>query len=157
MFDPAQWAVWQYRATITNDGINSGDHDYVISPGVPNIMVLLGGEVLNGDTSGRAISILQRNVDDSNIRAILPSTTVAAAADRQFPTSESSADNGIASVPPDIVLVGSQNIIVRVASVAVSENTALSVHFLIWGGATPTVTLVSPTDASEVETENRIV
>lgn len=155
MFDPEKWAVWDYRATIVNDGTNTGNHDYVFVPGAGNICILIGGSVLNGDTNSRTAQVALRNADSATIRGILPGTAVAAGNTRQFPTSQGSGDGGPASVPPEVVATGTEEFLVQVQALAINENTVVALQFLVFGGP-PTVTLTSPTDAVETETENRI-
>lgn len=156
MFDPSQWAVWDYRATITNDGATSGNHTYSISPGKGNMAVLLGGEVLNGEaSSARNIAILLANADSAVIRRVLVSTSVAAGTVRQFPTSEATADDGSSSTPPDVVIAGTELLDITISSIGVNENTALAIQFLI-SGSKPVVTLTSPANATEAVTEDTV-
>lgn len=156
MFDPGEWAVWHYRATITNDGANSGNHVYNFSPGGGNMMILLGANLHNGDLSARNAQALLRDNDNNPIRRPLFLGSVAAGAERQIPTSELSSDDGSASDPPGEVIAGWEDLNVSVDSLAVNENTDLAIQFLI-SAAPPTVTLTSPTGATESETENRVV
>lgn len=155
-FDPDKWAIWEYRATVLNDGVNTGNHDYAFTAGRGNICVLLGGEVLNGDATARNILIILRTVGNNTLRSLMMSTSVAAGSKRSFPTSESSSDDGFASVPPDIVIAGDEKLFVRVSSLAINENTEIDVQMLI-SGTPPTVVITSPTGATETETENRVV
>ncbi len=156
MFDPTTWAVWDYRATIVNDGVNSGDHQYVFTPGPGNICILLHGRILNGDAAGRTCSAVVRNADDDDIRNVLTAQSVAAAAFRGFPTSEATGDNNTSSDGAPVVISGIEDLRVNVATVAVSENTELTLQMLVLARP-PTPTLTSPTDATETETENRVV
>ncbi len=155
MFDPEKWAVWDYRATIVNDGVNSGNHTYLFTAGAGNICILLGGRVLNGDAAGRTVVVHLRNADLARIREILVLATVAAGKVRNFPTTEDTSDGGSASSPPPVVVAGTENLFVQVASLAVNENTEVDVQFLVSSGPL-VVDLTSPTDAVETETENRI-
>lgn len=157
-FDPERWATWTYRNTITNDGVNSGDHITVIVPGAGNVCILIGGNFLNGDVAGRNALLSHHNVDGNAIRHLLgrPLEAIAAGAARNFPTSEASADGGPASSPPTIIISGTETLNFNLASLAVNQNSDFAVSMLVSGGP-PTVTLTSPTDAVEVETENRIV
>ncbi len=156
MFDPEKWAIWHYRATILNDGSNSGNHDYLFTPGAGNICILFGGMLLNSDTAGRNGQVILRNTDGDPIRNVMADSSIGAGNDRQFPTSQLSQNELSASIPPEVVVAGTESLFVRLTSVAVSENSELSLQFLISGG-TPTVVLTSPTGATETETENRVV
>jgi hypothetical protein len=152
-FDHKKWAVWEYRAAIVNNGTNSGSHSYVISVKGGVMAVLLGGTILNGDTSGRNVTIHLRNTDNNPVRILLPGTSVAANGRREFPTTQTSADNSVASIPPDIIIAGTMDMLFQIASLAINENSELSVYFMI-NGKPPTVALTSPTDAVETETTN---
>lgn len=155
-FDPGTWAVWHFRATIVNNGVNSGNHEYNITPGAGNICILIGGEVLQGDSSStRAVDILLRNDDDDRIRLVL-SAIIGTSTRRDFPTSESSADANFASVGAPFIISGTEDLNVLLSSLAINQDSELSLQMLVFGGP-PTVVLTSPTDAVETETENRIV
>ncbi len=156
MMDLEKWAVWHFRATIVNDGVNSGNHDYVFTAGAGNVMVLLGGQILNGDAAGRVATVQLRDTDNAVIRRLIPAVTIAAAGRREFPTSEASADNASASDGSPLVVSGTEDLLASLASLAVNENSEVAVQFLISGGI-PTVVLTSPTGAVETETENRVV
>lgn len=155
-FDPEKWAVWHYRATIVNDGANSGSHTYDISPGAGNVGILLGGQFLNGDAAGRTCQVFARDTDDNRFRSLLPNTTVAAGARREFPTSEATGDNNPATGGSPVMIAGTESVFVSVLAVAVSQDSEMSVQFLVSAGP-PSVTLTSPTGATETVTEDRIV
>ncbi len=156
MFDPETWAVWDYRATIVNDGASAGGHSYTITPGAGNTAILLGGQFLNGDSVGRTCSVTLRDTDDNPIRRILPDVTVAAGARREFPTSQGTADSGASSDGNPTLIAGTENLFVVVNSLAINQDSELSVQFLVSGGPL-TVSLISPGTAVETVTENRIV
>ncbi len=156
MFDPDKWAVWHFRATIVNDAGASGSHEYLFTPGAGNVLILLGGSLLNGDTSTRVGLARLRNTDADIIRQVLENSSVVAGATRDFPTSQSTGDNLSASDGSPVVVAGTEDFLVGIVSVAVSENTEVSIQFLVSGGP-PTVTFTSPASAVETETENRIV
>lgn len=155
MFDPDKWAVWHYRATIANDGSNSGNHGYNFTPGAGNILVVLGGILFNGDTVALNGSVIVRNSDNNDIRRILPTTSIAGGSSREFPTKELSSDDGVASAE-GVVVSGDEDLQILLASVNVNDDSLVSLYGLVSGGP-PTVTLISPTGATETETENRIV
>ncbi len=156
MFDPTKWAVWEYRATIVNDGVNSGNHDYRITPGAGNLCILLGGQVQNGDTVGRVVTVQLLDTDNAIIRRLIPAVSVGAGSRREFPTSEVSADDAPASDGSPVVVAGVEDLLVSIASLAVNENTELSIQMLI-SGPVPTVVLASPTDAVETVTTDVVV
>lgn len=156
MFDPEKWAVWHYTANIVNDGTNAGTHSYTISITVGSCAVLLGGEILNGDTVARNLSALLRDNDGVTIRRVLPATSTAGGSTRQIPTSELSADDGPSDAGSPVVLAGGETFLVQAASVAVNDDSRLAIQFLI-SGDKPTVVLSSPTGATETVTEDRVV
>ena len=100
------------------------------------------------------ITIEIRNNDNNIIRSILPATSVAGGAVREFPTKELSSDDGIASAE-FIVVAGVEDFHVLLASVNVNDDSLVSLYGLVSGGP-PTVTLTSPTGATETETANEI-
>ncbi len=156
MFDLEKWAVWHFRATIVNDGSSAGGHSYTVTAGAGNVAVLMGGQFLNGDTVGRTCSVHMRDTDDYEIRALLPSTTVAAGARREFPTAEATGDDGSSSDGGPVILAGTEDLFVVINSLAINQNSELSLQFLVSAGL-PSVALVSPGTAVETITENRIV
>ncbi len=155
-FDPGKWAVWHYRATIVNDGTNTGNHLYNFVPGAGNILILLGGHFLNGDIAGRQGLVTLVDSDGVELRRILFSVSVGAGKRREFPTSEVSADDGNSAAEAPVVASGTEELRVQIQSLAINQNTEVAIQFLVSGGA-PTVGLTSPTGAVETETENRIV
>lgn len=155
-FDPGKWGVWDYAATIVNDGVNSGSQVYEFTPGAGNVCILIIGSLLNGDTGSRNGQALVRNGDDTAVRRVFANTTMAGGVRRQFPTSELSSDDNHASDGTPVIVSGVEDLEIALASVAVSENSAVEVQMLVSGGP-PTVVLTSPTGATETETENRIV
>ncbi len=155
MYDPGLWAVWGYRVTIVNDGSNSGSHIYSVRPTQGSVAILLGGELLNGDTSTRTASAFLLSPGASAIRRALFAQSVVAGAIRQFPTTELTGDNGDGSASSPFVVASGQRFDVTIAAVAVSQNTACILQFLIHG-TPPTVILTSPTDAVEVVVEDRV-
>lgn len=154
MTDLEKWGVWHYRATIVNDAGTSGTHSYVASPGAGSVVILLGGQLLNGDTVSRNAQVTLRDTDNETLRRILPTVSVAAAARRDFPTTESTADGGASA--NGIIVSGTEDFLVSIISLAASENTELSLQGLVYG-ASPTVTITSPANAVETVTEDRIV
>lgn len=155
-FDPDKWAVWSYAATIVGDGTNAGNHSYEFTPGEGNVCILIAGSVLQGDPTSRNVQVLARNGDDTTFRRILSSASVAQDKRRQFPTSEATSDDGSSSDGQPIILSGVEDLLVNIASLANSENTAIEIQMLVSGGP-PTVVITSPGVATETETENRIV
>ncbi len=156
MFDPEKWAVWEYRATIVNDGVNSGNHDYRIIPGAGNMAILLGGQLLNGDTTGRTATVQLLDTDNAIIRRLISARPVGAGSRREFPKSEVTADDREASDGSPMVVAGVEDLLVSIASLAINENTELSIQMLVSGGV-PSVVLISPTDAVETVTTDVVV
>ena len=156
-FDPEKWSVWEYRATIVNDGSNSGTHTYVLTAPDGGVLILLGGRVFNGDTSTRTILAQTRNRDNDVIRDPIESVAAPGGTRLNFPTAElMGTGDGNASDGTHYVIAGGEDFLVQVASVAVSQDTNLSMQFLVSGGPAAVV-LTSPTGATETETTNVIV
>lgn len=144
-------ANWVFEADITNDGSNSGNHVYTITVGAGNELEILYGNILNGDTSARTASAV---IDDgSTTTAFMESLSLGAGAQAGFP--HANAAGTIETGPTRFIVAGTMRIVVTVASVATSQDTALAIACRIRGGI-PTVVLTSPTDAVEVVNTNRV-
>ena len=154
-FDPKDWALFHYRSTIVNAVGASGAHDHSIVPGRGNMMRFLYGTLLNGDTAGRALTVQLLTTGNFILTNLLGAVTVAAGARRNFPTDEVSADGGgVGSTP--LYVAGDDQFFVRLAAVAVSENSEFAFVALMSAGE-PTVTITSPTAAVETVSESEMV
>lgn len=145
-------ATWVYRATITNDGSNSGNHIYNISPGEGNEMEFLYGTVLNGDTATRTIHI---EIDDGSDDQVMVNYTISTAAGIRahvFPTVANENRPNMTRY----ILSGPMRLRLSVLALATSENSEIGIACRIRGNV-PTVTLTSPTDAVEVVSTNRVM
>lgn len=158
MIDLDQWREYEFDALITNDGINSGNHDYRFVPGVGNAMIVLYGRIANLDGSARTITALIRTQTDVGLGffLVVAGVSVAAGEGRNFPTSESTADNGMNTPVGPWMLSGPNRLFFRVASVAVNQDSRLTLHALVSMNA-PTVLLVSPTDATETIAQDKVI
>lgn len=149
-------ATWTFRATITNDGANSGNHIYDFSPGARSEFEVLYGSIFNGDAAGRGAQVRILNPDDDIVGDMVPNTfTLATGARMPFPATDEIADNAGVSTRRWII-TGNMAVSVRVNSVAVSQDSAVGITVRI-RGAIPTVTLTSPTGATETVTESGVV
>ncbi len=150
-FDVHELAVWNYRATITNDACCNGTHTYNVTPGRGNIAILIAGQFLNGDTSTRTSTVTVRDADNNESYRLLAGNIVAGAF-RSFPTTEVSSDNGFVGANQPYVIAGVMDLNASLASIAVSQDTRFTISMLIHGEP-PTVVLTSPSGAAEVTTE----
>lgn len=148
-------ALWVYHADITNDGSNSGNHQYVVTPGAGNEMRVLYGTLANDDTSTRASEVWIRDAGGRLIARLRGRGNAVAGDDRSFPLSNVSGSLDESSIGgSEIVVAGAMDIIAVVESVATSQDTAFAIVCRIRGGI-PTVVLTSPTDAVETVNTNR--
>lgn len=139
-----------YFATIVNGAGGAGDHTYIVTAGVGNELEILGGVILNGDTSSRTVTVkTDTGVADENVDGSLPEGTALGAGTRM------GLYRGDASVNAPqafgrMVLSGSLRLVVRVAAVTASENSAFGFIARLRGGiptiaetgaSTPTITI----------------
>lgn len=144
-------ATWCYHATITNDGSNSGNHVYVVVPGVGNEMEILYGEITQGDAAGRVAFVrIDAGAGTSVMGRLIRSATIGAGLIRSYPNGGGgSADDDSIGAGARLIVSGAMRIVAQVAAIAVSENTAFALVARVRNGP-GTVTLTSPTDAVEV-------
>ena len=148
-------ATWVYHASITNNGSNSGNHDYVIVPGAGNEFQILTGTIFNGDTSSRSVEGRIRDDGQRTLGYVIErDATVAAADQRAFPSTQSLGDGGPAQTSRFIVS-GTMEVFLQVRLIAVNQDSQIGLVARIRGGL-PTVTLTSPTGATEVVNTNRV-
>lgn len=152
-------ATWVFRVTITNDGANSGTHEVDITPGARNDMWLLYGSIRNGDASTRTAQIVIED-DSANILAsLIPgfANGVALTANDSFPwpTNDETGASAANVIHQPLMLAGAMNLHNQLTSVAVSQDSSVSVVARI-RGALPTITITSPTGATETVDTNRI-
>ncbi len=153
-----QGALWVFHANITNDGSNSGNHVYAVSQSPGSEMEILYGKLANDDTSNRTGSI---NLDDgTNFLAALledqAGLTINAGFDASFPHVDQPAATGASASPSRILLAGGMRLVATLFSVAVVQDSAFGVVARIRYPPLPTVTLTSPTDATEVVDTNLV-
>lgn len=155
-------ALWIYHATITNDGSNSGIHEYDLVPGVGNELEVLYGRLNNGDASNRVVHGYVKDADGGNILASVigddSGTNLNAARALSFPfaQAEDSSNGQAFAAGVRFFLAGAMSLNLTLAAIAVSQDTSLGLVCRIRGGV-PTVILTSPTDAVEVVNTNQVV
>ncbi len=131
-------ATWVYQADITNGAGGAGNHVYTIVPGAGNELQILYGRVLNGDTSSRTATAV---IDDgTNELTRFMTLALTAGSAQSFPNAEiGSTGGGSVADGPRFILSGTMRLVVTIAAVAASENTAFGLVCRIVGGV-PTVT-----------------
>ncbi len=145
--------LWVYHADIVNDASNSGDHRYSVVPGDGEAMEILYGGILNGDSSSRTGNVWIRDALTGNDLTRLMNETLGAAAFRSFPTV--GAGDSVEAQGGRFLVYGNMALVGEVLAVAVSQDSAFALAALV-RGALPTVTLVSPTDATETVNTNAV-
>lgn len=147
-------AVWVYRATITNDGSNSGTHEYDIVPGAGNELEVLYAQLFNGDATGRNGGMNIKDADGGKSIGEIRNASISATDTLALPN-RSSGSNADGGVGQRIIVAGTMSLVLSVASLAVLKESRLGIACRIRGGL-PTVTLTSPTDATEAIQTNRV-
>lgn len=149
-------ATWVYHATVTNDGTNSGTHEYDVIPGAGNELEILYGLVFNGDTSARTIVARIQDADGGNFLAfIVPSGSIAAAGRISFPVNDPHAANSAANAGARFLLSGTMSLNAQVQSIAVNQDSEFGIACRIRGGL-PSVVFTSPTGATETVNTNQV-
>ena len=147
--------TWVYHADILNDETNSGTHSYEVSPGRGNELEVLYGRLLNLDSTARTVNA---NVDDdagNQIGHMIPTNFSLTQAQRiGFPVIDEANSNAAVN-SNRWFLSGAMTLQVEIASIAVSQDTVFSISCRIRGGL-PTVTLTSPTGATETVNRNQV-
>ncbi len=158
-------ATWVYADIITNDGSNSGNHTRSIVPGDGNEMELLYGLLFNGDASARAAKVVigtgggtPNFTGFANVMYLLLPTglNLAATTPTPFPVSDDVGSGGASGQGARHVISSSMELFSQINSIAVSKPTRFAVACRIRGGI-PTVTLTSPTDATEAVDINQVM
>ncbi len=116
-------------------------------------MRIMDGELFNGDTSGRSATIEKRTDGADRMTTIHNATLGAGAVFSLLPTVASAA---VPFFSQGIFLAGGMDLRLTLAAVAVSEDSRLGITARIDGGI-PSVTLTSPTDATETVNEDKVV
>ncbi len=147
--------TWVYQANVTNDGSNSGNHDYVVTPGAGNEMEILYGGITNDDTSARTTEVRIRDDDDNILVKLIKVASTGVGETRPFPAlGASGADDSVAS-GSRLIVTGAMNVLARVSAVAISQDSMFTIVCRIKGGI-PTVVITSPVDAVEVIDKNQV-
>mgnify|MGYP001614663689 FL=1 len=148
--EPMRGPLWVFVATITNGAGGAGSHFYDVEVGAGGELELLGGLIVNGDTVGVTFNVRITDGTDTDgaapaqtdiIMELVPvAVSLAAAASRSFPTANASADNG-PGAPFPVLIRGTMKLKVNTGSVALSQDTQLSLWGRIRNSDYPAVTL----------------
>jgi len=155
----AKWegATWAFQGTIANGAGGAGDQTYAVTPGEGNELEVLYGEVLNGDTVARNVSV---QVDDgTNIFAFVPwnGLSLGAGSRQGFPQAiTGTSANLLGAVPTRLIVSGSMRLLVTVAAVAASQDSALGLVARLRGPTLPTVTLAGASTPTLTTNVNRV-
>lgn len=125
----------QYHSSITNGAGGGGNISVQVQPGQGNECLLLYGQVTNGDTSARNVSVsIRDDGDDSEDIFIVPAESVAAAGTMGFPHDiDNAASGGI------FLFSGRQQLILTVESVAAAQDAKFTLAIRCLHGV-PTIT-----------------
>lgn len=149
------WATWVYAADVTNDGSNSGTHKYDTTPGAGNVMEILYGQLRNNDTSTRTgFARVQDPSGVLELGRLAASLAITAASHMPFPVTDELVVGG--SSLGRWIVSGTLILSTELLSVATSQDSAFHIACLISGGL-PTVTITSPTGATETVNLNQVV
>ena len=146
-------SLWEYQADITNGAGGAGDHSYTVTPGVGNELWILYGEVLNGDTATRTVTM----AIDTGADQLYDFSNEALGAGVRAPFP----GRGASTVPRHhnanyYMLAGAMRFIVTIAAVALSQNTALGLVARIKGGAPTVAEAGASTPTININTEQVI-
>lgn len=145
--------MWVYHVTIENDSDGSGTITSEIVPGAGSEMEVLYGSITNGDVAGRPGRV-EIEDDDDNLIARILTETVGAAGVISFPGADAPAANSGVSAGAPILVVGDMVFIMRMESVAVSQDVTFAVVARIRGGPpTATETAQGTTPVITINTE----
>lgn len=153
-------ATWGYRAEITNDGTNSGNHDYRVTPGAGKDIQILYGSVRNADTTARTgrIDILSPDADVFGVLLGEFDAGVSITADQGmgYPYAQPfNAGGGPSAAGQPYMLAGTMDLRFLLQSVATLQNSFFTIVARI-RAAVPTVVLTSPAGATETVDMNRV-
>lgn len=152
-------ALWVYIATITNNGANSGAHVYNMVPGAGNEVELLYGHILNGDTSARVCKVNMTDDEANALAALLDDLagiSLTGGVTNSFPMGgDVPAAAGSGAGPTRFMVAGTMALNIQAAAVGTSQDTRVAIVCRIRGGV-PTVTLTSPTGATEAVVKNQV-
>lgn len=151
-------ALYVFQADIVNNGANSGNHIYAVTSGVGSEMELLYGNVFNGDGSNRTITGVIQDDGGEDLGFPIPSGhTLNAGNNYSFPATDAPAATHTAfSAGVRPIFGGGMLLRVQVSSIAVSQDTEFALVLRI-RGAIPTVTMTSPTGATETINTNKVM
>lgn len=142
--------TWVYFADVENDGVNSGNHQYQVIIPVGSEMQVLYGMFKNTDTAARTLTIEIYDASATYLLARIISSSLNAGALSAFPYLGAvfGAGGNNLHQPQRLIISGGMVLHIKLASIAVSEGSQLSLVCRI-RGAKPVVTITSPTDAVE--------
>lgn len=147
--------TWIFSAKITNDGSNSGTHEYDCTLAAGDEMEVLYGSIHNLDSSTRTALGLVEDTDDNEIGIFLTSNAISAGFSNSFPQVHAPGDSR-SFAAKRFILSGTMNLHMQLASVAVSQDSRFAVVCRLRGDP-PTVTLTSPTNATELIETNQVL
>lgn len=152
------WAgsMWNFRATILNNGANSGDHVYSAVLADGDEMEVLYGRIENSDTASRA-GLAKIFSSDGDELASFGEKTLNAGAILYFPNAGGAPGTGGAALATSKFMVsGAMEFQARVNAVGTSKDTFFAIACRLRGDP-PTVTLTSPTGATETISTNEVL
>ncbi len=148
--------TWVYHADIVNSAGGAADNSYTVSLAVGNEMEILYGEVLNGDTAGRVVTVLIDTGTAGENLASLVSITADAGSTQAFPHSDVSGVAGThLSAGAPLLFSGGMRLVVTVAAVALSQDTAFGLVCRT-RNAVPTVVEAGEASATITINEERV-
>lgn len=146
--------TWTYAADVTNDVTNSGTHEYDTVPGAGNEMEVLYGLLKNDDTSARTgFARIRDTTEAFELGRVTPSFSITAGQHLPFPVVDEAGSAGASR--GRWIITGTMQLNVELLSVAVSQDSAFHLVARIRGGL-PTVTITSPTGATETVSLNAV-
>ena len=144
-------AEWVLQGTIVTDGTNAGNAIVRIDVGKGNVVEVLHGKMKHTDGSSRAVTVIKRDPSDNEVARFMSNSF--ANGEQNFPQEGTT---GVETAPNDRIVSGDEDIEMKVASMSISSIFTFSISLWIWGGV-PTVTLTSPTGATETTNTKQVV
>lgn len=152
-------ATWVLRAIITNDACCSGTHNYAVVPGEGSEMEILYGTTTNADSAGRVASVRILDADGGNVLTSFGELTITAGERFPFPSSDGSLSGTHTEIAARAgnryTVSGTMALEFNIAAIAVNQDSRFAVVCRI-RGSVPTVTLTSPSGATEAVSTNKV-
>ncbi len=157
----SRWATWLYHATVKNDGITLGNHEYDVTCGVGSRFEFGWGTLSNRDLSNAHnwFVIIQDALDCDQVGTMATFTSITAGVRGVFPDRLSYAaavrdQMGYGGTPLEIS--GGTFLHAEIQSLPINEDTEFSMNVRV-RGAKPTVAITSPAGADETVNFDRMV